>query len=157
MGWTLPSTGMWRGEVFAISDCLVSIVLERMIHFQFRNGLTERWICIHTLNIWYQLLIISNYIIIIFVLLIWVLEMWALIWIVSLSSQFYLPPRQRPRTGDIETSLVCLSVCLDPDGRSHTWYVLYLFGLLIPYVDVGVLWLLWVLIIIVEMRVLTSE
>ena len=23
MGWTLPSTGMWRGEVFAISDCLV--------------------------------------------------------------------------------------------------------------------------------------
>ena len=23
MGWTLPSTDMWRGEVFAISDCLV--------------------------------------------------------------------------------------------------------------------------------------
>ena len=23
MGWMLPSTGMWRGEVFAISDCLV--------------------------------------------------------------------------------------------------------------------------------------
>ena len=23
MGWTLPSTGMWRGEIFAISDCLV--------------------------------------------------------------------------------------------------------------------------------------
>ena len=23
MGWTLPSTGMWRGEVFAIYDCLV--------------------------------------------------------------------------------------------------------------------------------------
>ena len=27
MGWTLPSTGMWRGEVFAISDCLVVNVL----------------------------------------------------------------------------------------------------------------------------------
>ena len=27
MGWTLPSTGMWRGEVFAIFDCLVHIVL----------------------------------------------------------------------------------------------------------------------------------
>ena len=26
MGWTLPSTGMWRGEVFAISDCLVLFV-----------------------------------------------------------------------------------------------------------------------------------
>ena len=25
MGWTLPSTGMWRGEVFAIFDCLVFI------------------------------------------------------------------------------------------------------------------------------------
>ena len=23
MGGTLPSTGMWQGEVFAISDCLV--------------------------------------------------------------------------------------------------------------------------------------
>ena len=26
MGWTLPSTGMWRGEIFAICDCLVIIV-----------------------------------------------------------------------------------------------------------------------------------
>ena len=26
-GGTLPSTGMWQGEVFAISDCLVGIVL----------------------------------------------------------------------------------------------------------------------------------
>ena len=26
MGWTLPSTGMWRGEVFAISDCVVLCV-----------------------------------------------------------------------------------------------------------------------------------
>ena len=26
MEWTLPSTGMWRGEVFAISDCLVVII-----------------------------------------------------------------------------------------------------------------------------------
>ena len=25
MGWTLPITGMWRGEVFAISDCLVQL------------------------------------------------------------------------------------------------------------------------------------
>ena len=25
MGGTLPSTGMWQGEVFAISDCLVCI------------------------------------------------------------------------------------------------------------------------------------
>ena len=30
MGWTLPSTGMWRGEVFAISDCLVIIVVHYM-------------------------------------------------------------------------------------------------------------------------------
>ena len=27
MGWTLPSTGMWRGEVFAISDCLVCFAI----------------------------------------------------------------------------------------------------------------------------------
>ena len=27
IGWTLPITGMWRGEVFAISDCLVVVVL----------------------------------------------------------------------------------------------------------------------------------
>ena len=27
LGWTLPSTGMWRGEVFAISDCLVPVAL----------------------------------------------------------------------------------------------------------------------------------
>ena len=27
MGWTLPSTGMWRGEVFAISDCLGVVVI----------------------------------------------------------------------------------------------------------------------------------
>ena len=27
MGLTLPSTGMWRGEVFAISDCLVVFVI----------------------------------------------------------------------------------------------------------------------------------
>ena len=26
VGGTLPSTGMWQGEVFAISDCLVVIV-----------------------------------------------------------------------------------------------------------------------------------
>ena len=25
MGWTLPSTGMWWGEVFVISDCLVNL------------------------------------------------------------------------------------------------------------------------------------
>ena len=25
MGWTLPSTDMWQGEVFAISDCLVNV------------------------------------------------------------------------------------------------------------------------------------
>ena len=25
MGGTLPNTGMWQGEVFAISDCLVTI------------------------------------------------------------------------------------------------------------------------------------
>ena len=25
MGGTLPSTGMWQGEVFAISDCLVDL------------------------------------------------------------------------------------------------------------------------------------
>ena len=28
MGGTLPSTGMWQGEVFAISDCLVLIILK---------------------------------------------------------------------------------------------------------------------------------
>ena len=33
MGWTLPTTGMWRGEVFAITDCLVVIagILKYMI------------------------------------------------------------------------------------------------------------------------------
>ena len=31
MGWTLPSTGMWRGEVFAISDCLVVLVPDRCV------------------------------------------------------------------------------------------------------------------------------
>ena len=31
MGGTLPSTGMWQGEVFAISDCLVDIVIHKLI------------------------------------------------------------------------------------------------------------------------------
>ena len=30
MRWTLPSTGMWQGEVFAISHCLVSICIQGM-------------------------------------------------------------------------------------------------------------------------------
>ena len=34
MGGTLPSTGMWQGEVFAISDCLVvfSMLSSSVIH-----------------------------------------------------------------------------------------------------------------------------
>ena len=31
VGWTLPSTGMGRGEVFAISDCLVDPVMHPTI------------------------------------------------------------------------------------------------------------------------------
>ena len=30
MGVNLPSTGMWRGEVFAISDCLVMYALQNL-------------------------------------------------------------------------------------------------------------------------------
>ena len=41
MGWTLPSTGMWRGEVFAISDSLVWFVFNLMTGFgtQINGGL----------------------------------------------------------------------------------------------------------------------
>ena len=33
MRWTLPSTGMWRGEVFAISDCLVYLFVIQYFFF----------------------------------------------------------------------------------------------------------------------------
>ena len=32
MGWTLPSTGMWRGEVFAISDRFVSLAMVSILY-----------------------------------------------------------------------------------------------------------------------------
>ena len=40
MGWTLPSTGMWRGEVFAISDCLVEH--EVVTYYSLQNVLSGR-------------------------------------------------------------------------------------------------------------------
>ena len=38
MGWTLPSTGMWRGEIFAISDFLVVCMLCCLIITSLGNG-----------------------------------------------------------------------------------------------------------------------
>ena len=33
-GGTLPSTGMWQGEVFAISDCLVIYASDKVLYFK---------------------------------------------------------------------------------------------------------------------------
>ena len=37
MGGTLPSTGMWQGEVFAISDCLVNLA---------KQGYCNHFVCL---------------------------------------------------------------------------------------------------------------
>ena len=45
MGGTLPSTGMWQGEVFAISDCLVTMAVG--------GGLSMSHVCkLHELGPW---------------------------------------------------------------------------------------------------------
>ena len=41
MGETLPSTGMWQDEVFAISDCLLSLSQNMMIYLVHVDLLTS--------------------------------------------------------------------------------------------------------------------
>ena len=44
MGGTLPSTGMWQGEVFAISDCLVRLVVPSSVVDS--NTFAARWLLV---------------------------------------------------------------------------------------------------------------